>query len=88
MSAVDLGAPWAGASEKALRARLYRSRDICGAHAARTEGWARHIWRTAEDLAADTVWRRAPEAELHAIADAVARMIQAATRLAEGGGNA
>jgi len=84
MTAVDHYAPWSAPSEKALRARLYSSRDICGAHAARTEGWTREVWKTAEDLAADTVWRRAPETELHAIADAVARMIQAATRLEEG----
>jgi len=88
MDAISVFAPAAADAEKALRARLYRSRDICGANAARADGWAQHIWRTAEDLAADTVWRRAPETELHAIADAVARMIQAASRLAEGGCNA
>ncbi len=84
MTAVDLHAPWASASEKALRARLYKARDLCGAHAARTEGWTHCIWKTAEDLAADTIWRRMPEAELHAIADAVVRMVQAARRLEEG----
>jgi hypothetical protein len=85
MNAVDIYAPWADHGEKALRARLYRSRDICGAHAARTTGWTHHIWKTAEDMAADTVWRRCTLDELRAFADAVARMIQSARRLEDGG---
>ncbi len=88
MTAVDLHAPWASASEKALRARLYKARDICGSRAERTVGWTHCIWKTAEQLAADTVWRRANEAELHAIADALVRMVQAARRLEEGQVNA
>ena len=77
-------APWSSDCERASRARLYKSRDLAGARAARAEGWAQCIWKTTEDLAADMVWRRASERELKAAADAVVRMIQAATRLEEG----
>jgi hypothetical protein len=85
MSAIDLYAPWAGDSEKALRARLYDSRDQCGARAARTEGWTHHLFKTAEELAADWVWRRAGEEELRRVANAVVRMIQAGTELEQAG---
>ena len=78
-------APWSSDREKALRARLYKARDLAGAHAARTNGWTQCIWKTAEDLAADTVWRRVDDAELRATANAVVRMIQAARELEEAG---
>ena len=76
-------APWSSDREKALRARLYKARDLAGAHAARTSGWTQCIWKTVEDLAADTVWRRVDHFELRATADAVVRMIQAARLLEE-----
>ena len=78
-------APWSSDGEKALRARLYKARDLAGAHAARTTGWIQCIWKTAEDLAADTVWRRVEDAELRATAEAVVRMIQAARSLEDAG---
>jgi hypothetical protein len=84
MSAIGLYAPWAGDSEKAVRARLYRGRDICGARAARTEGWTSHIFKTAEELAADWVWRPASEETLRRVANAVAWMIRAGTELEQG----
>ena len=84
MSSIDLYAPWAGDSEKAVRARLYDSRNMCGARAARTEGWTSHIFKTAEELAADWVWRRAPEEELRRVANAITRIIQAGTELEQG----
>lgn len=84
MSSIDLYAPWAGDSEKAVRARLYDSRNMCGARAARTEGWTSHIFKTAEELAADWVWRRAHEEELRRVTNAVTRIIQAGTELEQG----
>lgn len=88
IDAVAMFAPWCDDAERALRSRIYRSRDICGAHAARTEGWKHHIWKTAEELAGDIIWRRTGEAELRAIADAVVRLIEAARILEEGRVNA
>lgn len=85
MNAVDLYAPWASEGEKAVRARLDRSRDMCGARAARTQGWTSYILKAAEELAAEWVWRRgASEDELPRVANAVARMIQAGTELEQG----
>lgn len=84
-NAVELYAPWAGDSEKALRARLYDSRDQCGARAARTDGWTHHLFKIAEELAAEWVWRRAKEEELRRVANAVVRMIQAGTELEQAG---
>jgi hypothetical protein len=89
MRAVDLHAPWAGPTEQALRTRLYRSRDICGARAACTEGWTHCIFKTAEEIAADCIWRRVDPDELRATADAIGFMILAGTRRIEAGlGNA
>ena len=86
MSAIDLYAPWAGDSEKAIRARLYRGRDMCGARAARTHGWTSYVYKTAEELATDWVWRRgANEEELRRAANAVAWMIRAGTELEQVG---
>ena len=78
-------APWCTETERALRARLYRSRDICGARAARSDGWTYLVFKTGEDLAADYIWRRATEDELLRVANAVGRMIQSGTELEQGG---
>jgi hypothetical protein len=86
---VDVWAPWSTEGERAQRLRLYKSRNICGARAARTDGWTHLVFKAAEELAGDYVWRRAPEAELRCVADAIVRMIQSGVQLEQGGlGNA
>lgn len=82
---VDTWAPWSSAGERAQRLRLYKSRDIAGAHAARSEGWTHHVFKTAEQLAGKYVWSRATEEDLRRVANAVGRMIQSGTELEQSG---
>jgi hypothetical protein len=82
---VDTWAPWSTAGERAQRLRLYQSRDICGARAARTDGWTHLVFKAAEELAGDYVWRRSTEAELRCVADSIVRMIQSGVELEHGG---
>jgi hypothetical protein len=53
--------------------------------AAQAEGWPYEVFKTAEHIAGDWVWRRASEAELRCVAKAVGRMIQAGIELVQGG---
>ena len=82
---VDTWAPWSTDGERAQRLRLYKSRDIAGARAARSQGWTHHVFQTAEELAGDYVWRRSTEEELRRVANAVGRMIQSGTELEQRG---
>ena len=81
---VDTWAPWSTEAERAQRLRLYKSRDICGAHAARAAGWTHHVFKTAEEIAGEWIWRRASDDELRRVANAVGRMIQAGAELEQG----
>jgi hypothetical protein len=82
---IERYAPWSSAGEKPYRAALYSYRDMCGLQAAQAEGWPHHVFKTAEDLAGDWIWRRASEDELRHVAKAVGRMIQAGIELVQGG---
>lgn len=77
--AVALFAPWANDTERALRLRIHKARDIATARASRsTHRRARLIYSVASELASEWVFRRANMEDLEQVLRALSQSFLAA----------
>lgn len=75
LDAVTLFAPWADDTERALRVRIHRARDVATARATRCKhGNARSIYWLAAQLATARVFARMPNEDLKETIDNLARL--------------
>lgn len=79
---VSVFAPWAAGTERAMRLRMHRARDIAQARASRSKHpTARSIYWTAAQVASGWVFARAPQDDLSDILEALSRLFLVAGTL-------